>query len=151
MPEPSAALRAGWQSVEDAFESGDLDRAVEIELQMWVDGPHRFAAEVDPAVRELVREMDLLLLQRELDGVEAEEQSPDPPVAERLAAVACPVLVVTGTLDCSEVIASAEVLMSRLPNARRVDIPGAAHLPSLERPEAFNLILQEFLDSLDAR
>ena len=53
----SEELRAQWAEEEAAFESGDLDAAVEVSLRTWVDGPRRSPDEVDPEVRARVGEM----------------------------------------------------------------------------------------------
>jgi pimeloyl-ACP methyl ester carboxylesterase len=58
------------------------------------------------------------------------------------------VLVVVGMLDLAEVLTGAGELLRRIPDAQRVDIADAAHLPSMERPEAFNRVALEFLDGL---
>jgi pimeloyl-ACP methyl ester carboxylesterase len=147
MGTPSDGLRAGWREMGEAFDRGDLDAAVEIELRMWVDGPHRQPAEVDPALRDVVRAMDLALLQRAAEQDAAAEREPDPPLIDRLEAVSCPVLVITGLLDQPDALTSAGTLVARIPQATRVDVPGAAHLPSLEQPVAVNRALAAFLAS----
>ena len=91
--------------------------------------------------------MDRPMLQAAAEGPEPEEIAPEPPVRERLGEVACPVLVVVGTLDMPDALASAESLRERLPQAERVEIEGAAHLPSMERPLAFARGLLTFLDA----
>lgn len=57
-----------------------------------------------------------------------------------------PVLVVTGDEDALIAAAEAEELVRALPNARLVRIPGAGHLPPLERPHEFNAALLAFLE-----
>ena len=145
---PSDHLRAGWRAMEEALDAGDLDRAVEIELGMWVDGPHRAPDEVDPSVRELVREMDLALLRRAAEHEHATGQDPNPPVRERLGDIRCPVLVVTGVLDVDDARLSAEALVTGIPDVRQAVIPDVAHLPSLEDPGRFNALVGEFLATL---
>jgi len=44
--------------IDAAFERGDIAQAVELELQTWVDGPKRQPDQVDPQVRERVRELN---------------------------------------------------------------------------------------------
>ena len=43
---------------------------------------------------------------------------------------------------------SADALVDGIPTARKVTIPDAAHLPSMERPEEFNRIVHKFIESL---
>ena len=130
-----------------AAEAGDLERASELEVRIWVDGPYRDPGGVDPAVRDLVRDMNLTALKNEASGT-GEEQVPETPAEERLAEIRAPTLVVVGDLDRPEIAASADLLEERLPNARKGVMPGTAHLPSMELPEDFNRIVLRFLDEL---
>ena len=131
-----------------ADEAGDLERLAELEVRMWVDGPYRDPGGVDPAVRDLVRDMNLIALKNEASGVGGERQ-PETPAVDRLAEHRVPTLVIVGDLDQPETVAAADLLEERLPNARKVVMPGTAHLPNMERPEDFNRIVLGFLDELD--
>jgi len=131
-----------------ADEAGDLERVSELEVRVWVDGPYRGPGVVDPAVRDLVREMNLIALENEASGV-GDERPLEPPAVDRLGEIRVPTLVVVGDLDRPEIVASADLLEGRLPDARKVVMPGTAHLPSMERPGDFNRIVLEFLEELD--
>jgi 3-oxoadipate enol-lactonase len=65
-------------------------------------------------------------------------------VTERLSAISCPVLVVASDQDYTPVAAK-EAYIARLPHARLAVIPDAHHAVSVERPEAFNQVLAQFL------
>ena len=131
-----------------ADEAGDLERLSELEVRVWVDGPYRDPGGVDPAVRDLVRDMNLIALKNEASGV-GDERQPETPAVDRLAEIRVPTLVIVGDLDQPETVAAADLLEERLPNARKVVMPGTAHLPNMERPEDFNRIVLGFLDELD--
>jgi pimeloyl-ACP methyl ester carboxylesterase len=131
-----------------AEEADDLERLSELEVRVWVDGPYRDAGSVDPAVRDLVMEMNLIALKNEASGV-GDERLPETPAVDRLSEIKVPTLVVVGDLDRPETVASADLLEERLPNARKVVMPGTAHLPNFERPDDFNRIVLGFLDELD--
>ncbi len=148
MDTPSETLRAGWREMEAAFEAGNLDEAVEIELRMWVDGPRRTNDQVNPAARERVREMDLALLQRAGEQDAATELEPGAPLIDRLHEIACPVQIVTGALDMPDALASAMVLEARIPGAGTYVFPHAAHLPSMEAPQEFTRVVRDFLRSI---
>jgi pimeloyl-ACP methyl ester carboxylesterase len=141
---------AVWQAVDELLERGKVEAANELELRAWVDGPERAPEQVDPAVRALVAEMNCALLRRALEpGAElATEMKSDPPRYRRLAKVGVPTLVVSGALDQPEVNASCRRLAREIPHAHAVEIEGAAHLPSLERPELFNPEVERFLTRL---
>jgi pimeloyl-ACP methyl ester carboxylesterase len=146
--ERSAGLRAGWEAVEAAFESGDVAGAIELELRMWVDGPGRSPEEVDPGVRERVRVMDTDLFARVAEQEAAPERDFEPPASARLAEIGVPALVIVGEEDQLDALASADALAAGIAGARKVTIPNAAHLPSMERPAEFNRIVLEFLRTL---
>ena len=139
----SAELRAGWERVDELYEAGDIAGAVEYELRMWVDGPDRGPEEVDPEMRERVRDMNAALFVRDDDA--GEEIPLDPPVAERLAEISVPTLIVYGDKDVMDVRQAAEPLATAIPGARLAVIPDAAHLPQMERPDVFNEIVLGFL------
>lgn len=145
MREPSARLRAGWRAVNEALDRGDVAGAVEIETRMWVDGPRRQLAEVDPDLRERVTAMNAAIFAR-IDEVEAaEERELDPPVVDRLGDIVAPTLIIVGMLDQVDAIDSASTLAAGIENATLVRIDDAAHLPSMERPETFNQAVRRFL------
>lgn len=65
-----------------------------------------------------------------------------------LGEIDVPVLVVTGEEDALIPPTEAEAMGEALPQARLVRIPGAGHLPPLERPEEFQRALLPFLEDL---
>jgi pimeloyl-ACP methyl ester carboxylesterase len=62
-----------------------------------------------------------------------------------------PALIVDGELDVPDFRVIADRLARDLPLAERATIAGAHHLPSLERPEAFDRAVRPFLDRVTAR
>lgn len=62
---PSDYLRGRWQAIGEALAGAGIDAANELELQLWIDGQGRAPEQVDPAVREFVREMNRAVLARE--------------------------------------------------------------------------------------
>ena len=143
--EPDVDPPKEWDELVAADEAGDLERVSELEVRVWVDGPYRGTDRVEPAVRDLVREMDLIDLKNEAAG-SGDEQPLQPPAANRLTEIQIPALVVVGDRDRPEIVATADLLEERLPNAQKVVMTGTAHLPNMERPEEFNRIVLEFLD-----
>jgi pimeloyl-ACP methyl ester carboxylesterase len=72
-------------------------------------------------------------------------QELEPPAAGRLGEIRVPTLVIAGDLDTTRVLASAEALAQGIPGARKVIIPGTAHMLSMEQPGEFNRVVLEFL------
>lgn len=130
-----------YEEIERADASGDVERVNELELRIWVDGPRRSPGEVDRGVRELVREMNLAALRASA----GEELPSGVAAAGRLGEVRAPTLVVVGDLDTPQTLEAAGALASGIPGARLEVVRGAAHLPSMERPEEFNRLALDFL------
>lgn len=144
---PSERIRHFWEEEEMALESGDIEGATELNLRLWVDGPHRTADQVSPAVRERVRDMQLAIFKKEIpDDIEEIELSPS--AIERLGEVAIPMQVLIGELDLEEKLTLADRLVSEIAGSRKAVIPGVAHMLNMEKPDVFNQSVLEFLSEL---
>jgi pimeloyl-ACP methyl ester carboxylesterase len=136
------------EALEAAIAAGDYARANEIDLQVWVDGPRRAPDQVPPGVRERVREMNAgIYAQLPNQG---EPQRMDPPAAARLGEIHAPTLVIVGDADVPYILDIADVLAAEIPGARKVVIPGVAHMVNMERPAEFNRLVLDFLRGVDA-
>ncbi|WIG60308.1 MAG: Beta-ketoadipate enol-lactone hydrolase [Ktedonobacterales bacterium] len=131
-----------------ADKAGDKDQLNELEVHLWVDGLRRTPEQVNPTIRERVREMNGLALSREAETDQAEPQRLDPPAAGRLSEIHAPTLVIIGDEDLPGVRATADKLATDISGARKAVIHNAAHVPNMERPDAFNRIVLDFLASL---
>jgi 2-hydroxy-6-oxonona-2,4-dienedioate hydrolase len=135
-----------WDELVAADEAGDLERVSELEVRMWVDGPRRGPDAVDPGVRNLVREMNLIALENEALQL-GEELEPLAPAATRLSQIRAHTLVLVGDEDRPRTLAAADLLERDLRNARKTVMPGTAHLPNMEHPEEFDRLVLDFLKS----
>jgi pimeloyl-ACP methyl ester carboxylesterase len=142
----SPESEAGWAEEETALERGDLDAAVEVNLRMWVDGPHRSPEDVDRDVRRRVGEMQRRAFELWQSGdPEATLEPLDPGWQARLGEIRVPTLIVVGELDRPEMHEIADRLEAAIPNTRRALIEGTAHVPSMERPTEFDELVLGFL------
>jgi len=130
---------------EKALEAGDIERVIEINAHMWIRGPSRTAADLDSEF--LARAIQLL---RENTGREGEGPVRwlDPPAVGRLSEIRAPTLVLATEHDFPDMITTSRFLAERIPGAQFEMIAGAAHIPNMERPEEFNQLVLEFLDSV---
>jgi 3-oxoadipate enol-lactonase len=138
--------RALRDEMEAAYERGDKERAVELSLQVWTDGPYRTPDQVDPAVRERIRVMTMHTFDQ--PDVEQWLQHLEPPAIDRLAEIHVPTLFVVGDQDVEDILKIGELIVSNVPGAQRAVIPNTAHHLNMEQPAEFNRIVLEFLDSL---
>jgi pimeloyl-ACP methyl ester carboxylesterase len=118
---------AAWEAAGD-----DVDEQVRLDAWLWLDGPGH-EGRVGGAARELALEMNRQVFAHGAPD-EAGENGVDG--GGRLGELAMPVTVAWGELENSEQVAICEVLAERIPGARRVILPGTAHLPSLDAPDA---------------
>jgi pimeloyl-ACP methyl ester carboxylesterase len=131
------------EEITDALNREAFPETIEIFTRYWCDGPFRSPAEVDPDVRGKVLEM--LSGSRERWGRSRLARQLDPPAMDRVSEIDAPTLILFGTLDMPDLKEVVDYLEATIPNARRVDIPGVAHMVNLEAPERFNEVLLEFL------
>jgi pimeloyl-ACP methyl ester carboxylesterase len=106
---------------------------------------------VAPAAPEALRdELRALVLANSADGIAGAlrgmAQRPDS--APGLAAIAVPTLVVVGAEDTLTPPAEARALHAAIAGSRLVEIAGAGHLASMERPAEFTAALGAFLDGV---
>ena len=130
-----------------AMQQGDLASASELQTQLWVDGPARQPAQVDPNVRLKTAEMNMIALKNQTWGTaDAQPLNPlNPPATQRLGEIIVPTLIVVGALDHPEILRAADVMAAAIPGAEKAVIEGAAHLPNMERPDEFNQTVRNFL------
>jgi len=138
-------LRAFFDAERAALAKDDLDGAVEANLAWWVDGPQRGTGDVEPAVRDLVRQMQRRAFEVTAEWDDLGENELDPPALDRLGEIRVPTLVLVGALDLEAIIDAARRVADGIIGARRVDWPDTAHLPSLERPDEFLALLRDWL------
>lgn len=143
----SAYVPPQWDDVVASFKAGNLERASELEVQIWVDGPKRKPGDVPAAIRDLVREMNMIALQNEKreQGI---NRPLEPAAVRRLEEIRAPVLAIAGELDDPDVVRAAHVMRERIHGAQIALMPDTAHVPNMEHPEAFNRLVLDFLQGV---
>ena len=126
---------------EDAFERGDLDMLNKVQAHEWLDGPRTQSGRVSGVARELFLDMNALALGK--PQLKQEEERPT--AYGRVSQINSPALLMVGEEDFTALIERHEYLSEEMPNAFAVVLEGAAHIPSIERPELVNSLLLEFL------
>jgi pimeloyl-ACP methyl ester carboxylesterase len=66
-------------------------------------------------------------------------------IRERLPEIACPTLIVWGDSDRLITVSDADVFAELIPNSRKVIYADTGHMSMLERPAAFNALLEQFI------
>jgi pimeloyl-ACP methyl ester carboxylesterase len=117
-------------------------RGIDTAKETWLEGMLFSVTERKPHAAAVLREM--------MEGWSGWHLAhpghfPYVSVSERLVDVRAETLIVVGELDLPDFLSIAERIDERLPAGRRVQVPGAGHVPNLEEPEQFNTLLGEFL------
>ena len=121
-----------------AIESGDLERAEDMRMEIWAP-----LGTEDPAGRR-IREIAFDNL-HEITMDESAQEELDPPAARRLGEIDVPTLVVIAEHDPPFMRREGDLLARGILGARKVTIAGADHVVHLRQPEAFNRVLLAFL------
>ena len=121
----SDEFNAYAEEEERLFDAGDLDAVTELNLSFWA-----------PSVADRLRPMTRWSLELEIEEIDAVD----------LSAVRARTLVAVGEHDKADFHAIADRLVRELPDAEHALIPGAGHLPAVERPEATAALVRRFLE-----
>ncbi|MEV5298204.1 alpha/beta fold hydrolase [Amycolatopsis methanolica] len=101
-----------------------------------------------PEPSDLVLEMLRGVFRRTWTGPQRTERHLEPGPVGRLGEVVAPTLVINGLLDVPEIQEVSGLLSAGIAGARRLDLPDAGHLPSVERPNRVTAALRGFLTEL---
>ncbi|WP_420642195.1 alpha/beta fold hydrolase [Candidatus Leptofilum sp.] len=142
--EPSERILQFWEDEGAAVEKEDWETAVSLNVRLWVDGIHRQPEEVNPAVRQIVGQMQYEIFQMDIPD-DIEEIGLEPVANGRLHEITAPTLVLVGDLDLPEKVAQTDWLIGQIPNAQHAIISGVAHMLNMEAPAQFNLLSLTFL------
>ena len=131
----------------EAAQRGDIERVNELQIRIWLDGSFREPDAIDRDLRAKALAINRIPVERQTYFVaDMQPGCPlDPPAITRLHEVQTPVLVVAGALDHSEILRATDIMVKGIPNARKVIIESAGHVPSFERHDVFNPLLTSFL------
>ena len=129
-PHPPERVAALFREIEEADESGDLEKVNELEARAWLDGPLAQPQRVGSPLRTLFLNMN----GRALGAAPTGTPAPFDATWEALPALRQPVSILVGELDNPSLVAAAKATADRIPNARFLVLPQTAHLPMLELP-----------------
>jgi 3-oxoadipate enol-lactonase len=137
--EPKFDWDAAEGPIEAAVEAGDLERAHELEMELWAP-----LGTTDPAgarLREIAHDN---IHQLQADWTLSARLDPRP--AARLGEISVPTLVIFGAEDVPGSEEFVDAVVSGVAGARKVVIEGADHVVNMRRPEEFNRVVLDFLD-----
>jgi len=100
--------------------------------------------DLEQRLRGIIESQPAESIARAAEGMASREES-----TPLLPEIDVPVLVIVGAEDAAATVEEARRMRDAIPDARLVEIPGAAHLPNLEQPAAFDTALVHFLEAIE--
>ncbi|MEU0695467.1 alpha/beta hydrolase [Streptomyces niveus] len=137
----SAGMVAYDEAETAALAAGDIDVAVQVNLDMWLRGPAREWHDVDPALAGQLRASVRTALMNQ-DVVDEHSRDGE---AGHIGTIAVPTLVGIGSLDVADFQDIARRYAAGIPGATLVEFPTAAHLIALDAPGELTAALVPFL------
>lgn len=134
-------LEEAWQEVDALIAAGDLEAAGRIEARLWVDGPRRPEGSAPGWISDQVVEWSIPINSVDDWG---ESRQLEPLAMQRLNEVQAPTLVIVGLEDAEVVIEGCRRTAAGIAGAQLVELADTAHLPNLEKQDAFNEALDRF-------
>lgn len=143
LPPEVAPLLAQQKEAEAA---GDLDRVAAIKARLWLDGPLAPEGRVSGAARALFLDMNGIALGAPPAGPDTDVP---PDAFRRLGEIAVPTLVICGEHDFPHIRERCRQAAALMPQGSYQPLPGAAHVPSLDRPAEVTALLADFTAKLE--
>lgn len=131
-----------WENFIGAIHQKEFDKAIDVFMGAAVDGVDVPAS---PAVRERARAIMKTYNFRHYYDDELMWWGPDVPPIEQLDKIKFPLLVMIGAEDHPIHVDIADEYVKRVPGAKKVIVPGAAHVINFQQPEFFNKTVLDFL------
>ena len=145
-PIDSEKVRENQEKMSEAGRAGDIVMFIEYFQRSWTDGPKRTPDQIDPDVREKVRQMGANAVK---DWNNASQGLfMDPPAHGRLNEIKSPTLAIVGDLDMPDILEIVDIIEKNVAGTKKVIIKDAAHMLNMEKPDEFNKIVLDFLSEL---
>jgi 3-oxoadipate enol-lactonase len=135
-----------FNHMDELWEKKAYDELTELEVHAWSDGPSQPEGRASPKIRDYMRKIVRLNLDRQ-DG----QVTPiplEPPAINRLSDIHKPTLILIGEYDAWGTLSAADELECHIPDARKIGFPKTAHMIPLEQPDEFNKVVLSFLNEV---
>lgn len=142
---PEAAYPPGVQAqmaaLKQAEVSGDLDQVNAMKARLFLDGPREAEGRVGGAARQLFLDMHGTAIRSTPAGASLDALD----TFGRLAEITVPALVMWGSFDFPHIQERSRRVSTLISDGVGQEVSGAAHLPSLDQPEAISRLLADFI------
>ncbi len=136
-------MTRAYRQMDAAWKQGDTLQYINLFVNVWVDGPNRKPAGMNQAVRSGAFAIASENIRKRKAGVHL-GLNYQPTQLQQLPSLKPPVLVITGSLDVSDILLIAAEYKKN--GAKTIMIPGVAHMLNMEKPALFNKEVLNFLE-----
>ncbi|MGN0064740.1 MAG: alpha/beta fold hydrolase [Nocardioides sp.] len=150
LAEATDDLRRFVAAEDAALAAGDREAGVRLNVDTWLVGSGRHRGDLPWGVVQAVSEMQRRAFEVDEALGELDEVELDPPATERLEELSLPVTVLLGGHDLEATKLATRHLQASVPHAEVVEWEGVAHLPSMERPAAFDALVRDHVARVGA-
>lgn len=146
-PEPAnpPEIESVLQQQKEIIETGNADQINAIKARIWLDGPLAPEGRVTGTARQLLLDMNSIVLRSPPTGTDV-DVSDMAPAFHRLEEISLPSLMIWGDLEFPHIQERCRLVADKLVNGSTRVLTGTAHLPSLDRPEDVTSLLTAFID-----
>lgn len=146
-PEPAnpPEIESLLEQQKEIVETGNVDQINAIKARIWLDGPLVPEGCVTGAARQLLLDMNAIVLRSPPTGTDV-DVSGITPAFHRLEEITIPSLMIWGDLEFPHIQERCSLVADKLVNGSSRVLTGTAHLPSLDRPDDVTSLLTAFID-----
>jgi 3-oxoadipate enol-lactonase len=135
-----------WKTLWSAIAARATAQGIPAAKKLWLEHPMFAAAQQNPA---MARQLDAMI--SAYSGWHWLNKDPqhaiEVPDMERLAQLAAPTLIISGTHDFADFALIAQVLQQNISGARALQLP-TGHLVNIEAPQSVNRAVADFLQAV---
>lgn len=134
-------VQAQMAALKQAEADGDRDRINAMKARLFLDGPLQPEGRVGGAARQLFLDM----YGAALESAPAGASTDNLPTFGLLHEIAVPTQVIWGSFDFPHIQERSRLVSTRIRGGAGHEVAGAAHLPSLDQPDAISRLLADFI------
>lgn len=141
------SVSISWDTrFEQALKNKDTVQAAVEFTKAWAEGIYRSGDSLKAPVSQYVYATTLANLQlHKMEGWPRFQYQP--PAIEGLDSIRSPVLIIDGDKDLPLIATCSDYMEKHIPDAKRVIIPGVAHMLNIEQPARVNALMLDFLQA----
>jgi pimeloyl-ACP methyl ester carboxylesterase len=135
-----------FQPAYDALFAGDVEQAVDV-FMADSSAPLEKYPEARQRAREIMIENIHLVSSPPPPLPNIQQQLRPPTQRHRLSEIRVPTLILVGDHDTDDIQENAKILATEIVGSRKEVLPETRHVMNMERPEAFNRLAMQFLNT----